>query len=323
MAATGGASTVCVVPRVSVITPAYNAAQVIGETLASVRAQTFTDWEQVIVDDQSTDDTLAAIERTSGSDPRVRIVTADAKLGPAGARNLAIRHAGGDLLAFLDADDAWAPEYLDRQVARYDAEQARTGDVGIVACNAHLVGPDGRLPGTYRDRFGNADGVTLTQLLQANRIFISALVPRAVLDEVGGFSTETWGSEDHDLWLRIVESGRRVVATDEPLVDYRVSEGSVSSSEGGMARTNQATYRRALARGNLSPTQRGIARRRLRLYRAVEEVARLRDERERTGSIRVTHALRTGGAVAGAALSFPNRWWRWARTATGSRRPRV
>lgn len=300
-------------PRVSVITPAYNAAHVIATTIASVRDQTFTDWEQVIVDDQSTDDTLAVIERAASDDDRLRAVAADEKLGPAGARNRAIREARGELLAFLDADDAWAPEYLERQIARFDAEQERTGDVGIVACNANLVGPDGRLPGTYREQFGDPDGISLSELLRANRIFISALVPKRVVDEVGGFSTETWGSEDHDLWLRILETGRRVVATDEPLVDYRVAEGSVSSSLGGMARTNQATYRRALARGNLSFPQRGIARRQLRLHRAVEAVARLREERERTGRVTVAHALRAAPAITAATLSYPNRWWRWAR----------
>lgn len=305
-------------PRVSVITPAYNAAQVIPATLASVRGQTFTDWEHVIVDDRSTDDTLATIERESAGDARVHAIAADGKLGPAGARNRAIAEASGELLAFLDADDVWSPEYLERQVARLDAEQARTGDVGIVACNAYLLTAGGRLAETYRDRFGDADGIGLTELLKANRIFISAVVPKAVVDEVGGFSTETWGSEDHDLWLRIVASGRRVVATAEPLVDYRIAEGSVSSSLGGMARTNQATYRRALERGGLSWRQRGIARRQLRLHRAVETVAVLREDRARTGRFSRSAVVRAAPVFAAAALSYPNRWWRWARGGLGA-----
>ncbi len=110
-----------------------------------------------------------------------------------------------------------------------------------------------------------------------------------------------------------METGRRVVATDELLVDYRIAEGSVSSSMAGMARTNQATYRRALDRGRLTRRQRGIARRQLLLYRGVEEVARIRSTRQERGHLGAGEVLRAAPAVAAAALTHPDRWWRWAR----------
>ncbi len=133
----------------------------------------------------------------------------------------------------------------------------------------------GRLPETYADRHGYADGATLTDLLRSNRVFVSALCPTAVIRAAGAFSTECWGSEDHDLWLRIVEHGYEVIGTSEPLVIYRLGAESISSSAVGMARTDQATYRRALARGRLDPEQRRIARAGLRTARAVEAFERL------------------------------------------------
>ena len=137
-------------PRVSVIVPAYNAAEHIEATLASVVAQTYTDWEVVVGDDASTDDTAARAERV---DPRVHVVRAEANAGPAPARNLAIAHAQGELLAFLDADDAWRPEYLAVMVGLYDSATAGGRRVGIVSCDAQIVGPDG----TPRDHAQHTD----------------------------------------------------------------------------------------------------------------------------------------------------------------------
>ena len=94
---------------------------------------------------------------------------------------------------------------------------------------------------------------------------LTSMAARAVVQEVGGFSPETWGTEDHDLWIRIVERGYRVVINPRPLASYRVGTGaSVTANLEGMARTNQATYRLALERGNLDPKQQTLARRHLR-----------------------------------------------------------
>jgi glycosyltransferase involved in cell wall biosynthesis len=285
------------VSRVSVIIPAHNAAATLPETLRSVFGQTYTDWECIVVDDASTDDTLALAELR---DPRVRVVRSVANVGPAGARNLAVEAASGELLAFLDADDMWDPRFLQTQVAAYDAGGP---GVGIVACDAYFLTPAGRGPRTYAEVYGRADGVGLTDLLRANRIFVSALVPRQVVAQVGAFSTACWGSEDHDLWLRIVAAGYRVVATETPLVDYRVRDASVSASVLGMARTSQATYRRALARGGLTARQRLIAWRHLLLQRSVEAVA-----------LRRAAPLASAIPVIGLTVVLhPDRWLSWMR----------
>jgi glycosyltransferase involved in cell wall biosynthesis len=289
------------VPRVSVIIPAYNAAADLPQTLASVQAQTYEDWEIVVADDGSTDDTAAIAQAT----PRVRLVHTTGRLGPAGARNAALAAAAGELMALLDADDLWDPDLLAVQVARFDREQAATGDVGVVCCDARLLGSTGELDETYADRFGTPEGIDVTGLLRANRIpVIGALAPMALVRELGGFAPETWGSEDHDLWLRILETGRRVVYEPRALAVYRLRAGSVSANAAGMARTNQVTYRRALARGNLDPAQRRLAARELRLHELVE---RLADRSPRRLAAAVPLAARV-------ALENPARWRRWAQS---------
>jgi teichuronic acid biosynthesis glycosyltransferase TuaG len=281
-------------PRVSVIVPAYNAADFIAETLASVEAQTYPDWEIVVADDCSDDRT---VEIAAGFGGAVKVVQAIANGGPAAARNLGIADSTGELLAFLDADDLWLPEYLEQQVSLFDASQAQSGDVGLVACDARILGPNGLLAGTYADYMG-APALTLRRLIRSNTIFVSTLSPRAVVDEAGGFAAEIFGAEDHDLWLRILELGYRLVANARPLAIYRRSAGSVSADPASLARASQRVYRRALERGNLPRRERLIARRELRLQRAAERVA----------DTRGSSLLRAVPCLALVALEHPRRW---------------
>jgi glycosyltransferase involved in cell wall biosynthesis len=103
-------------PLVSIVTPVYNAAHWLPETLATVRAQTLTDWEQILVDDGSVDGSVEILEAAAREDPRFRILRTPRNGGPAAARNLALDAARGRFIAFLDADDLWQPEKLARSV---------------------------------------------------------------------------------------------------------------------------------------------------------------------------------------------------------------
>lgn len=296
-------------PRVSVIVPAFNASSTIVATLRSVLEQTYQDWEIVVGDDASTDGTADLAQAVTS---RVAIARTAVNQGPAAARNVAIARAAGELVAFLDADDLWLPEYLESQVRAFDREQLRSPDVGIVACDAYLEERGRRLPGTLRDRVPFPSQVTLEGLLEENPIFVSALAPSRVVRLVGGFDPRTFGSEDHDLWLKIVEAGFRVVDNAVPLAIYRLVDASVSSRPEGMARTNQTTYRLALERGRLSPQQQRIARRQLRLQEAVETVEGFLASADRRPSpqaiVRLARSLLT---FAVFALSHPRRWGRW------------
>jgi len=258
------------VPRVSVIVAAFNAERYLPDALASVAAQTYGDWEVIVVDDASTDRTADVAEKFC---ERVTVLRAPANEGAAAARGRAIDAASGELLAILDADDLWYPEYLESQVAVYDESRAERDDVGLVTCDAHILGEGGIRAWTYRQAVGAAGNVTLTRLLRTNPIYISVLAPRAVVEAVGGFMPGAEPVEDYDLWLRIVESGYRVVVNHRVLATYRLTHGSSSSRSDVMARALQRMYRRALERQRLTTRQRRIARQQLRLYRAVELTA--------------------------------------------------
>lgn len=297
--------------RVSIVIPAYNAAAVLAQTLDSIVAQTYEDWEAIVVDDASTDETAAV---ASGRDSRISCVRSPRNLGIGGARNQALPHAHGELIALLDADDLWLPQYLERQLARYDEAVARGEDVGVICCDAYHLGPDGAPAEASYELPRWPEMVTLTTLLRGNTIFVSAMVPRAVIDELGGFATNCLGTEDYDMWLRIAETGRRVIAVREPLAVYRVGDSSVSANRAVMSRAMQMTYRRALSRGRLTRAQRRIARRQLRLQRLVE----LSDEaaaRRKTRALPLALLARMLPLAMRVAIERPGYWLRWLRIA--------
>lgn len=295
-------------PRVSVIVPAFNSEATIVAAVDSVLAGSFRDIEVVVADDCSRDHTADLVE--AHPDPRTRLVRAEQNGGPAAARNLALARATGELVAFLDADDRWLPHFLTEQVALYDSE----APVGIVSCDAWLVDDRGRRVGRHSDVVGIPAALDLTEMLEANRIFISALCPRAVVEEAGRFSTECYGSEDHDLWLRILENRHRAVYNPEPLALYASGTPGISAGKERMAHTDVATYRRALQRDRMTSDQRRIALRKLKITRAAELVAQAR-----TGPGRARATLKAIPAVAAAAAVDPKAVLLGA--AAGLRRP--
>ena len=184
--------------RVSVIMPAYNGAATIDEALRSIETQTYRDLEVIVVDDGSTDGTAAICEGR----PRLRLIAQENR-GTAAARNHGIREARGELVAFLDQDDLWAPERLAAEVPVLDAEP----EVGLVFSNFEHFGEKAERPGV---RF---DDAKVLRKIAGDRAFASlfkknlvhpatVLVRRVCLDAVGHFD-ESLYFEDYDLWLRL------------------------------------------------------------------------------------------------------------------------
>jgi GT2 family glycosyltransferase len=238
--------------------------------------------------------------------------------GLACARNRAIGEARGRLLALLDADDSWLPHYLERQLQRLQEDDRRHGSIGAVACNAYLSDAGGLLAGTYADRFGHAEEVGIEQLLDISPVFISAVIPRAALEQVGLFATDLRSCEDLDLWIRLVEAGYRVISTSEPLVVYRLSPGQLSAQPVAMAHARQAVYRRAIERGRLTPAQRRAAKRAIRRERAIEAIASLAED---LCARRRPHTrLSDLGLLVRTLAENPARWRRWARLARSQMR---
>ncbi len=224
-------------PAVSVITPAYNAAPFIAETIESVRAQTFDDWELVIVDDGSTDATNDLIAEYRERDGRIRLLH-QANAGPSSARNHAMRAARGAFFAFLDSDDVWDPEYLERQLAVFRDYP-----------DTHLV------TGVARFRGGAGDGkpmrpfvsgyplLSLRDMIADDAaVFIMTLFRREVFEATGGLDESKWRSEDYDFWLRAATAGFIFRRNPQPLGRYRVREGSLSQSTVDMLRGILHTY---------------------------------------------------------------------------------
>jgi glycosyltransferase involved in cell wall biosynthesis len=209
-------------PKVSVIIPAYNAAATLPETLAALRSQTWADWEAIVVDDGSTDQTGEIALQTA--DPRIRVLR-QTNGGQAIARNCGLAAARGSLIAFLDADDWWTPTALADRVAALGDNPA-----AVLAYSwTDYVDDDNQLrhPG-FRDRH---QGQVFTALLLNNFIENGSnpLIRRSALEQVGGFQTELIPAEDWDLWLRLAGLGEFVLIP-EAQVRYRVSDRSSSAN---------------------------------------------------------------------------------------------
>lgn len=183
-------------PLVSVVIPTYNLAGMLVEAIESVLAQTYRDHEIIVVDDGSTDDTAARVEPYLAQGVVHYVFQQNQR--QAAARNRGIAMARGDLFAFLDHDDLWSPEKLERQVPLFD-----DATVGIVYCGAREVDPSGATlweKGT--ERF--CRGAIFDRLLFDHFITCSSVVVRrSCLDRVGVFQEDLYGVDDIHLWLRI------------------------------------------------------------------------------------------------------------------------
>jgi teichuronic acid biosynthesis glycosyltransferase TuaG len=291
-----------------VIIPAHNAAPFIQETLVSVRAQTYSDWEVVVADDGSSDDTWELLEAAGAG---VRSFRRDSAGGPAVARNLALSNATGEFVMFLDADDLLLPRYLESQLACYEEASGRPDDeVGLVACDARILIGEQYAPYTHLERIPDRHApITLDRVLRRNPIYGACLVPTAVGEAVGWFDPELFGTEDFGLWIKILEAGYRAVLNPEVLAVYRRTAGTVSSNIASQGVNNRRAYELALRRGRLSPKQQRIARQAIRYNHAMEQMALLRFSE---GGGRRS-ALRSLPVLAWVALSNPRMWPGWLK----------
>jgi glycosyltransferase involved in cell wall biosynthesis len=296
------------VTDVSVVIPAYNAADTLPETLESLIAQSFDDFEAIVVDDGSSDDT-AEVAAASG-DPRVRVLSVR-NGGVARARNHGIAATNGTYVAFLDADDLWHPEKLELQVQALRADPAAgfcvTGATRIDAQSRELGGMPLRRP----------DDVCAALLLQSMVVgcLSSGLARRDALAQAGDFDPQFSQSADWDLWLRLAVSTRFLIL-DEVLVRYRTSPGNMSSNIGLLERDTFAVLDKFFA----SPDSSAYAGLRARAYSAHWLVCAgsYLHAGQRADAVRcLSRALRTHPASVTRPLGMPARWMR--RNLAGAR----
>ena len=214
-------------PVVSIIVPCYNSGRFIRATLEAVRAQTFTDWECIVIDDASGDDSAAIVAAMAAEDPRIVPVRLEKNLGAAGARNAGLERVRGDYIAFLDSDDYWVPEKLKCQVAH-----ARETGAAMVHSSYRFVDESGQfLPGGVKA----SDRVDLRSYMRNTEIGMSTSL--VDLAKVGEFTFKNIRlCQDTDLWLTLLGRGHLSRGMEEVFVHYRIREGQISGSKIGMAK---------------------------------------------------------------------------------------
>jgi len=207
-------------PTVSVVIATYNYAQYLPEAIESVLAQTFQDFEIIIVDDGSTDDTQQVVESFL-TDKRIAYHRID-HLGQPKAKNFGIRQSSGEFVAFLDADDLWLSTKLEKQISLFRNDP----ELGVIYCRRTLIDPNGHdLPTTQPSL---PRGHVLKQMFQNNFVcFSSCMIQRNVFDNSGLFNETIPLAIDYDLWLRVARQ-YRFNYVDEPLVKYRTGHANLS-----------------------------------------------------------------------------------------------
>ena len=214
-------------PLVSIVIPAYNVAPYISETLATVFGQTFDDFEVIIVNDGSpdTEEFEGAIQPY-----RDRIVYLEQEnRGASAARNTGLRAARGALIAFLDADDLWSPNYLEEQL-----KFIREFDCDLACADAMIFGVSADAGQSYMDSLMGAappmGHVTFIELVNADRSLITSgvVARRDLILEVGLFDEGLRNAQDLDLWLRLARHGARLAYQRKVLLSYRSRANSLS-----------------------------------------------------------------------------------------------
>ncbi len=221
-------------PLVSVVMPSYNAAAYIREAIESVIGQTVTDWELIVIDDGSADDSLQIAQSYAAKDPRVRVMRNEQNAGVARTRNRAIEAAQGRYIAFLDSDDAWYPEKLQRQLRLVQDTGADMAycSYAIVDHNSAKVRPDYMVP----------EKIEYNGLLKENVIACSAMLIKAEIVKDIRFNTDFY-HEDYVLSLEILRAGYKAVGCREVLMHWRYFESSRSFNKKNCTKNRWRIYR--------------------------------------------------------------------------------
>ncbi len=210
-------------PLVSVIIPTHRRPEFLGRCIRSVLAQTFADFELIVVENGSSHEGEAIVKQLQQEEPRLRYLY-EPMPDPSVARNLGIQVSQGQLIAFVDDDDEWFPTKLERQVAVFQHDES---DLGLVSCLAEVVDGTGQTLGIEPSFRGPLSFATLLSEWCCVWSLSSVLVRRACFDRVGLFSLAYFCANDYDLYLRIARH-YRLHLIPEPLFRYRWHDGNMS-----------------------------------------------------------------------------------------------
>lgn len=221
-------------PLVSIIMPLFNAERYVAQSIESVLAQTYTNWELLVSDDHSTDNSVEIVKSFVDNDKRIKLFESEKNQGIAMTRNISIEHAKGRFVAFLDNDDIWMPEKLEKQL-KFMLDK----NCGFSYTSYELV--DNK--GVSKNKIIKTIGILDYKKYSRNTIIGCGTV---MLDSdiVGDFRMPLFGtSDDMALWLNILRRGVKAYPVEEVLQKYRVTKNSASSNKINAARDVWRVYR--------------------------------------------------------------------------------
>lgn len=235
--------------------PVWNGLPYLADTMASILAQTFSDWEFIIVDNASDDGSAEYVESMARQEPRIRLLRNPTNLGMSGGLNRGLAVCRGHWVARIDADDIAMPNRLERQLAFV----AGRPEVKVASCLAYYIDSSGKRVGkTDHDLVNRED---FDRYVAAGEVIAilhpGALIDRRLLVEVGGYRQEFDPANDADLWGRISERGAVILVQQEYLMEYRVHGGSITTQSFVRSRLKHQWVRaciRARRSGGSEPT---------------------------------------------------------------------
>lgn len=210
--------------KVSIITPSFNSEKYITKTIESVQKQTYQNWEMIIVDDCSTDRTCDIVEEFAKFDSRVKLIRQRKNGGAGRARTYALQKSTGRFIAYLDADDIWKPEKLEKQV-----EFMNQYNYGFSCVSYEVISDDGTSLNKYVYMLPKVNyvGFLTNNLLQT----VGIMVDTDIVDKKYLIMPDIRRRQDAATWLQILKAGYKCYGMDEVLAEYRRTENSLSSNK--------------------------------------------------------------------------------------------
>ncbi|GLI56799.1 glycosyl transferase [Propionigenium maris DSM 9537] len=221
--------------KASIITPMYNAEQYIGETICSILDQTYANWEAIVIDDNSTDNGAEIVEKFVEKDSRIKLIKLQENVGGAVARNMGIKAAKGDYIAFLDSDDLWHPEKLNKQV-----QFMENNNYSLTYTWYEKIDVNGN---SLEKIMRSKNRVNYEEMLKYN--YIGCLTAMYSVKRLGKiYMPEIGKRHDYALWLEILKRTEFAYCLEETLAQYRLVQGSLSSSKISLINYHWALFRR-------------------------------------------------------------------------------
>ena len=219
---------------ISVIIPAYNNENYLILAVESVLTQTYQDFEIIIIDDRSTDNTLRVAIELASKDSRLKVISNPKNLGVVGSRNKGFAAATGEYIAFLDSDDIWLPDKLEKQI---ELMERNSFDLCYTAYS--FIDADG---GEFGKTYNVPESTSFSKMLRENVIGCSTVVVRKNLTNDVKMREE-YAHEDYVMWLELLRGGARAGGINEPLVLYRKTEQGRSFNKLNAAKGRFYIYR--------------------------------------------------------------------------------